>query len=89
MSLAIPVGEVRRVLLADGWHDVAPAAGSKGLSSFKLDAYEYVDDESSGGQKLAAGMPTPGFSFHEDGGGQLYGPLTSILAVDTRQPPKL
>jgi hypothetical protein len=88
MSLAINVGEVWRVLLADGWHDVAPSADSNQVSSFKLDAYEYVDGDLSGGQERAAGVSVLGFSFSEDGGGQLYGPLTSILAVDTKPRPK-
>ena len=35
MSLAIDVDRVARVLLDDGWHDVAD-------DSFAIDAYEYV-----------------------------------------------
>ncbi len=71
MSLYIETEEVWRVLLADGWHAVD-------AQSFDIDAYEFIyqgDIVHGGGT---------GFSFSEDGD-QIYGPMTSILAVNTRE----
>ena len=89
MSLEINVDRVWGVLLSDGWHDVAPQADDKGISSFNLDAYEFVWDETlivGGG--TVAGVPSTGFSFREVVKNppstqvrRIAGPLTAILAV--------
>lgn len=78
MSLALDIDRVNSVLLADGWHVVEPLP--KGVSSFVLDAYEYVwsgdPDESyqdREGSKL-------GWRCHS-GGEVLAGPMSSLLAV--------
>ena len=84
MSLYINPGKVTAVLLADGWHDVAD-------DSFDLDAYEYVEPHPDPGRDglillgggQCAGVPSTGFVFAEVGGGYLFGPLTSIVAVRT------
>lgn len=75
MSLAIDTNRVTRVLLADGWHQVAD-------QSFDIDAYEYVwDDEliHGGGN---SGVCASGFAFHTTSGTYIAGPLTAILAIE-------
>jgi hypothetical protein len=84
MSLAIDVDKVTRVLLADGWHDVAN-------DSFSLDAYEYLWHHRGadrdpmvlhgGGQ---SGICSNGFAFTDPDGRHLCGPLTAVLAVETK-----
>ena len=70
MSLSIDVDEVMRVLLADGWHEVAN-------SSFAIDAYEYLWK----GQ-LVHGGDDGGFSFDDKlTGMRVYGPMSALLAV--------
>lgn len=80
MSLAIQIGDVVSVLLADGWHEVEN-------TSFTIDSYEYLEDSSAdsfvlhgGGQ---SGICATGFRFLEDTerGTYLAGPLSAILAV--------
>jgi hypothetical protein len=93
MSLAIDVDEVNRVLLSDGWHDVA-------ARSFALDSYEFlwsgVDGLTvhdliakghepqvllGGGQ---SGICSIGFTLKDGASGQMIcGPLTAVLAVQT------
>lgn len=80
MSLAIDVGAVVEVLLADGWHRVLE-------KTFYFDAYEYLDNERvlHGGGEV--GVCSRGFSFVELVADRdvrrrrISGPLTSILAV--------
>lgn len=86
MSLAIDVDAVSDVLLADGWHAVAN-------SSFTLDSYEflwYSTDEAKrtddpmllhGGGN--SGVCATGFSFTDEDGSVVSGPLTAVLAVKT------
>lgn len=78
MSLAINPATVGRVLLADGWHDVAP-------STFALDAYEYVEGDYkllSEADAERVGICPSGFRFEERvSGWTIAGPLTSVLAV--------
>jgi hypothetical protein len=91
MSLAINVDHVTDVLLADGWHpcdpmDYSQDVGDDGaVSSFDLDAYEYLDVDDSallpGGREDL--VPATGFTFYEDGQ-RICGPITSIIAVRTR-----
>ena len=92
MSLAINIDKVIRVLLSDGWHDVLE-------ESFTLDAYEYLwypsDHETAmnaeivhGGGK--SGVCSTGFKFQgignaDDGPLWMYGPLTAIQAVETKE----
>lgn len=76
MSLSIEVDDVRRVLLADGWH---PVRGG----SFSLDSYEFVYGEQillGGGR--CEGVPSIGFEFVDPEGVRVSGPLTSIIAVE-------
>lgn len=71
MSFAVRPEQVMAVLLIDGWHRVEPG-------SFRLDAFEIVDDD---GPLHGGGS---GFAFDEPERERLvYGPITSILAVDT------
>jgi hypothetical protein len=81
MSLAIDAGKVIEVLLADRWHAVLN-------DTFVIDSYEFVEEGKavlSGGQdSLVTSM---GFTFAEAdrGGHSMSGPLTSVLAVKTKQ----
>jgi hypothetical protein len=75
MSLAIDVDRVRAVLLDDGWHEVDSA-------SFTLDAYEYhYRDRMLVGGGRVEGVPSTGFSFTDQTGGEICGPLDAVLAV--------
>jgi hypothetical protein len=74
MSLAIDPESVSAVLMADGWHEIE-------RGTFRLDAYEYLQD---GLGSLDFG--SAGFCFDTERGGMMAGsrvagPLTSILAV--------
>lgn len=85
MSLAIDIDRIEAVLLADGWHIIAP-------KSFELDAYEYIreadrDPTKSGtslwlrfGVGQSPLVPSTGFEFIE-AGFVVAGPITAILAV--------
>ncbi len=85
MSLGIDVNAVTAVLLADGWHNV---------TAFYLDAYEYVEEHPEPNRDpfvyLAGGqcphITSTGFTFTDDIGATVSGPLTSILAVRTTEP---
>ena len=91
MSLAINANIVSAVLLADGWHGVEWLDAD--LSSFTLDAYEYLDGEKEVGQGnafvlLGGGqekhVPSTGFTFIEMiefTKMRVSGPLTAVLAV--------
>jgi hypothetical protein len=83
MSLAINPERVIRILLADGWHDCADA-------SFDLDAYEFIEQYDKGKTRTIFGggqdkqVPSTGFVFTDtESGNQLFGPITSIIAVET------
>ncbi len=73
MSLGIRTGEITAVLLVDGWHDVLDG-------TFGIDTYEYVD-----GDYIVHSGREPGFGFVATGDEIVYGPLTAILAVSTKQ----
>lgn len=79
MSLMIDVDRVRAVLLIDGWHEVEMVDER---STFDLDAYEYHQDKrmllKGGMEKL---IPSTGATWKEPLLGQVYCPLTSVLAV--------
>ena len=90
MSLAIDIDTVVKVCVAGEWYDVKPwYEGYKTLSSFYIDAYEYVTyldpdewptrTEHGGGDH---GICSAGFSFVDKATGlRVSGPLTSIDAV--------
>lgn len=88
--MAIEISKVNAVLLADGWHTVSKTTyRGKQVSTFTIDAYEYVDGMDSHGNYMilvgggtVTGVPSMGFTFRESGG-LFSGPLTSILAVRT------
>lgn len=87
MSLAINVDRVVAVLLADGWHDVAPRTPDDPRSSFIVDAYEYVTSRSRQEDDVPSiwHNDDPGFAFAEaDGKHWVVGPLTAIVAVRYR-----
>jgi hypothetical protein len=75
MSLAIDVDIIEKVLLADGWHEVADA-------SFQVDTYEYVH----GGRAVLSagqveGLTSSGAQWREPSGTIVACPITAILAV--------
>lgn len=82
MSIHIIENDVCSVLLADGWHDVAP-------NSFSVDAYEIAGGDGNtddfvlaGGQ--VAGVPSTGATWMEKIDGhwvRTSAPLTAILAL--------
>ena len=78
MSLAIQVDNVKKVLLADGWHKVYK-------DSFDLDSYEFMNGKICLHYGGHSDVCATGFWFNEDLGTNTYpiitGPLTSILAV--------
>ena len=82
MSLAIDIDEVVKVNISGTWHDVHQY--NEGVSSFFLDAYEFISDSillHGGGQ---GGICATGFSFIDaDTNLRISGPLTSITAVMT------
>lgn len=88
MSLNINVDNVVAVLIKDtGWEGVAPLEDKPEVSSFFLDAYEFVDGDEllmGGGVEEAAGIPATGFGFTDTDGCKIRGPITSILAVRCR-----
>ena len=75
MSLAVDVGKVEQVLLADGWHRVAH-------QSFDLDAYEFLHDGhlAMGGGPVR-GVPSTGAKWTEQDGSVVVCPVTAVLAV--------
>lgn len=87
MSLEIQIGQIRAVLIADGWHEIVPG-------SFDLDSYEFLDgaDLVHGGG--ASGVCSTGFSYVAQspsgtpGTSRICGPLTAILAVAETVPPR-
>ena len=74
MSLAIDIGDVAAILLADGWHSCT-------RGTFSMDSYEYVDTNETvlGGGNCPL-ISAYGFAFNE-AGLWIYGPVTSILAI--------
>lgn len=80
MSLSIDVDRVMRVMLADGWHEVA-------RKSFDLDSYEFNHESACilrGGAVLH--VCSTGFRFTDPATGRaVFGPVTAILAVECWQ----
>lgn len=87
MSLAIDIDKVTSVLIGGHWHKVA--TNSDGVSSFGLDAYEYVwgsHSDKNGFPKLIHGggehgIETTGFGFATPQGDVIAGPMTAIQAL--------
>ena len=79
MSLLINVDNVTAVRLVDDWYTVDDG-------SFYTDAYEYIERDPDGEIDLVFGggqsplIPSTGFGFKWRGR-WMYGPLTSIIAV--------
>ncbi len=83
MRNQIDVDRVTRVLLADGWHDVADEDGNTPCpegkaSSFGLGTVEFVSERRDDDDDF---IERPAFAFTEPGGQRVTGPLTSVLAV--------
>jgi hypothetical protein len=78
MSLSIHVDNVTAVLLSDGWHEVD--LDKEGVSSFDLDAYEYLWGEIIVGHGDSTTVPTTGFGFMERGT-RVCGPFHAIHAI--------
>ena len=55
------------------------------MSSFEIDAYEFYEGKKEPDLVLRGGeephVPAAGFTFDEDGGDTISGPLSSVLAV--------
>ena len=83
MSLAIDVDIIEKVLLSDGWHEVAGG-------SVQVDAYEYI----RGGRAVLPagqvhGLTPTGAQWREPSGSMVACPITAVLAVmwNTRDDP--
>jgi hypothetical protein len=84
MSLAIDIDKVSAVCIGGEWELVADA-------SFFLDSYEFVWNR--GGERRdrmvhgggASGICSTGFGFKTKGGSWIYGPLSAIQAVTTKE----
>ena len=78
MAWKLQLSSVWRVLLADGWHDVAPY--QLNVSTFDLGTVEYYAEAD-----FRRGVES--FSFRDRSTGRtIYGPVTAVLAVDTTPP---
>lgn len=73
MSTAIDVTKLRSILLADGWHRVAD-------KSFAIGTYAFLQGGVTTTGKNGASAPA-GFSFKDDAGYVLAGPMSAILAT--------
>lgn len=67
MRLVMDTSAVSGILLQDGWHIVA-------RSSLRLGDYARAESSTSA-------PATPGFTFEEEDGTTIVGPLSSILAL--------
>ena len=81
MSLSIDIDEVGSILLADGWHDVA--SNEDGVSTFDIDAYEYLQKWANYGKDKFECLHSggAGFGFTDIDGNYVFGPVNSILAI--------
>jgi hypothetical protein len=80
MSLRIEIGDVRSVLLPDGWHGVRSR-------TFGLDSYEFAHGEDLIHGSGESGVCPVGFCFEEESSGDwIFGPLSAILAVRRTEP---
>ena len=67
MNIFVDPSLVSAILLPDGWHLVVPGTLNTGK-------YALVEPNTPS-------PAAPGFTFHEDGGVSISGPVSSILAV--------
>lgn len=85
MSLYIEADKVTRVMIGNEWHEVKSIDG---ISIFDIDSYE-IHSESSDCMLLLGGgsplIPAHGFMFLTPDGRTIYGPLTSVQAIETRR----
>ncbi|KKM67213.1 hypothetical protein LCGC14_1473450 [marine sediment metagenome] len=87
MSLAIDIDKITSVMIGGEWNDVIK--NEDGVSSFALDAYEFVWGshlDHKGWPRLvhgggAHGIGSAGFEFKTAKGAVVAGPLTAIQAV--------
>lgn len=99
MSLAIDIDLVTEVLLSDGWHKCQPYSEDlpPKRSSFTIDAYEFVEHprayatsqpdkhwQESSIFHIPGSPSEMGFRFTDETGVEIFGPLTSIIAVRYR-----
>ncbi len=84
MTLGIDSERITQVLLADGWHSVAPG-------TFYTDAYEYHDGDADGpGWSSFRGEILPGYvgcSWVENNSDKrlMFAPMSAVLAVSYPQ----
>ncbi|MGW6912539.1 hypothetical protein ACWGB8_01755 [Kitasatospora sp. NPDC054939] len=74
MDIAITRANVTGVLLADGWHDVQHG-------SFDLGPRKFIADQPKPLDKLLAFDAGMGFTFKDQNGRMIEGPLASVLAT--------
>lgn len=84
MSLYIDTDKVTRVMIGNEWHDVKNRGG---ISTFDVDSYE-IHSVSAGYMMLRGGesalIPSQGFTFATPDGRTIYGPLTSVQAIECK-----
>ena len=75
MAWELQLSSVWHLLLADGWHDIAPSRLN--VSTFDLGTVEYYVEAD-------CRRRVDSFSFRDGSTGRtIYGPVTAVLAVDT------
>jgi hypothetical protein len=67
MNIFVDPSLVSEILLQDGWHVVVPGSLNTGK-------YAVVEPNTPS-------PAAPGFTFHEEGGASIAGPMSSVLAV--------
>jgi hypothetical protein len=80
VSLAIDIDKATRVLLSDGWHDIAQ--DKEGISTLVFDAFELVWE----GDSVQPKADPAGIAFVDQYTGErMYAPLNHVLAIATPQ----
>jgi hypothetical protein len=80
MSLAIDIDKATRVLLSDGWHDIA--RNDEGVSSLYFDAFELVWN--TGDHFVQPKADPAGIGFIDGATGEwMFAPLNHVLAIAT------
>lgn len=84
MSLRIDADRVVRVMVGNQWFEVA--RNTKGISTFYIDAYEFVAGDDNRHPMFGGGqdhlVPAAGFGFKTTTGTHLFGPLTALQLVE-------
>lgn len=75
-NTAIDLGDVRAVMIAGDWFSIAIT--SYGVSTFSVHPYEFRGDHVH-----QRSTTTLGFSFQDQNGGWVHGPVASIQALRT------